>query len=207
MIRFLIISLFCLCALYRMAGATERIDLGEDLVVKTSPVFRYDVQSLCSQTAELAKQAQFQKPQGNWNSDFMLVDKSRRILHLMSSGKIFRSYHVALGSQPVGKKRQEGDNKTPEGLYSIGHKNSGSSYHLSLAVDYPNQADIDWARAKGVDPGGDIMIHGLPNATWQWPFLNHPNRNWTKGCVAVTNSEIEEIWEFVKEATLLELCP
>lgn len=217
MIRFLAISIFSLLVLYRWAHAAEAMTsefvdqdgtvYGEDLAIHYGKTFNPEVQSLCSQTGELEKQAQFQKPQGTWTADFLVVDKARRILHVMKAGKIFRSYHVALGKQPVGKKRQEGDNKTPEGLYSIGYKNSGSAFHLSLEVTYPNQADIDWARAHDVSAGGDIMIHGLPNEKWKWPFLGHPKKNWTRGCVAVTSDEIEEIWGYVKTATPLELCP
>lgn len=213
MIRFLVISVFSLLVLYRWAGAAETIEgyeeleFAEDLAIQYAPTFQPEFESLCSKTADLEKQAQFKKPTGAWTADFMVVDKKRRILHLMKAGKIFRSYYVALGKQPVGKKQKEGDNKTPEGLYSIGYRNSGSSFHLSLEITYPNQADIDWARKNGVSPGGDIMIHGLPNETWKWPFINHPKKNWTRGCVAVTNEEIQEIWGYVKTATPIELCP
>lgn len=212
MFRFLAISLFSLLVLYRWAQASESVDLqgldlGEDIAIQYAPEFQPEFQSLCAQTAALEKQAQFKKPAGTWVADFMVVDKKRKILHLMKAGKIFRSYNVALGKQPVGKKRKEGDNKTPEGLYSIGYRNSGSSFHLSLEITYPNQEDINWARQNGVSPGGDIMIHGLPNEEWKWAFLGHPKKNWTRGCVAVTNAEIEEIWQFVKSATPIELCP
>jgi len=209
--RFVLIAAFSLIALYKMAHAASfsGLNLGEDFVIKNSASvsFDYVTQSVCSRTAELEKQAHFQSPQGAWQADFLVVDKKRRILHLMKSGQIFRSYHVALGKKPVGKKRQEGDKKTPEGLYQIGYKNSASDFHLSLQISYPNQEDINWAREQGVDPGGDIMIHGLPNEAWKKLFINHPKSNWTRGCVAVNDQEIEEVWSYVQAGTMIELCP
>lgn len=185
----------------------DGLELADDLHVKTAPTFNYEYESVCSKTADLAKAAQFKKPSGDWKADFLAVDKKRKLLHAMKDGKIFRSFNMALGKSPTGKKRKEGDNKTPEGLYSIDYKNSGSSFHLSLHISYPNQADIDWARKNGVSPGGDIFVHGLPNEKWKWPFLNHPKKNWTRGCVAVTNEEIEELWVYVNRNTPIELCP
>lgn len=210
MLRFLTISLFCLFALYSVAQAqnSRELDMGQDFLLRNSSNPRLDaLASMCSQTSKLADLAQFRSPQGTWNADYLVVDKSRRILHLLSGGKIFRSYHVALGKKPTGKKRQEGDKKTPEGLYQIGYKNSASNFHLSLQISYPNQDDINWARKNGVDPGGDIMVHGLPNESWKKMFINHPKSNWTSGCVAVNDEEIEEIWKFVKAGTDIELCP
>ena len=189
MIRFLSISLFCLTALYGVAHASE-----------LAPDARG---TMCTQTAQLAKSAKFQTPAGNPIADFLVVDKSRRLLHLLAGGKIMRSYKMDLGKTPIGKKRQEGDNKTPEGWYQIGYKNSGSKFHLSLEITYPNQDDINWARKNGVSPGGDIMIHGRPNGVPGFLI----GKDWTRGCVAVKNSEIEEIWKYVKTGTDIELCP
>ncbi len=140
-------------------------------------------------------------------ADYVLVNKSKRQISLLRQGKVLKTYRMALGRSPEGKKRQEGDNKTPEGLYHIGYKNSASDFHLSLQIDYPNQDDINWARKNGVNPGGDIMVHGLPNSKWKRAFINHPKKDWTRGCVAVTNNEIEEIWGLVKTGTPIELCP
>lgn len=196
MIRFLSISLFCLLALYSFAQAKT--------MPENSSSFAFDARgSMCSQTAKLAEKAVYQTPAGDIEADFLVADKARRLLHLMSGGKIFRTYKVALGKSPVGKKRQEGDNKTPEGWYSIGYKNSASKFHLSLQISYPNQDDINWARKNGVDPGGDIMIHGKPNGIGGI-FVGG---DWTRGCVAVKNKEIEEIWNFVQSGTDIELCP
>lgn len=181
--------------------------LGEDIEIMNSSPIDYETQSVCGSLADLAKKARLSKPQGDWKADFVAVDKKRRLLHLMQEGRLFRSYHVALGKQPIGKKTQEGDNKTPEGLYMIDYRNSASSFHLSLHISYPNQEDINQARRRGVSPGGDIFIHGLPNEAWKRWFINHPKKNWTRGCVAVTNEEIEEIWGFVNKNTPIELCP
>jgi len=165
----------------------------------------FQVARLCPLAAQLAKQAKMSKPQGEHSADYIVVDKKRKLMHLMENGKVFRSFSVALGSSD-GKKRKEGDKKTPEGLYSIGYKNSASAFHRSLEITYPNQDDRDYARRNNVSPGGDIMIHGLPNESWKHAFLGHPSRNWTRGCVAVKDKEIEEIWEYVDRNTPVELC-
>ncbi len=180
------------------------------LILFSPLVNAQEVFTTCKHTKAMAQQAKFELDledlAGSPAVDFIAVDKARKLMHLMQNGKVVKSYNVALGSSD-GKKRQEGDKKTPEGLYSIGTRNSASKYHLSLEITYPNQDDIDWARKNGVSPGGDIMIHGLPNASWQIPFLKHPNRNWTTGCVAVTNEEIEEVWKLVKTSVPVEICP
>lgn len=167
--------------------------------------FDYYTTSICPQTAALAKQARYTKVGAPFVADFLVVDKARKIMHVMSGGKVYRTFKVALGKKD-GKKRQEGDKKTPEGLYYIGYKNSASDFHLSLEITYPNADDVEWARKRGVSAGGDIMVHGLPNEWWKRTFINHPKSNWTRGCVAVNNQEIEEIWGYVKTATPIELC-
>jgi murein L,D-transpeptidase YafK len=159
----------------------------------------------CQLTKTLSKQSHFGEARAN-KADFVLVDKSRRLVHLFRDNQIIKSFRVGLGSQPNGAKHQEGDGKTPEGSYYIDSRNSGSDYHLSLHVSYPDQEDINYARRKGVSPGGDIMIHGLPNESWKRIFIRHPS-DWTKGCVAVNNSEIEEIWDLVRVGTPIDLCP
>lgn len=208
MTRFLVIAAIALFALYSKAQESPAsVYLGEDVLVRNSKVYNYGEESICSKTANLAKEAKFKKPQGNFQADFIAVDKKRRLVHLMQDGKIFRSYNSALGREPVGKKMYEGDNKTPEGLYFIDYKNSASEFHLSLHISYPNQDDINRARKAGKDPGGDIMIHGLPDSAFKRMFINHPKKNWTRGCVAVNDGEIEEIWGYVKTNTPVELCP
>ncbi|HET9283317.1 MAG TPA: L,D-transpeptidase family protein [Candidatus Angelobacter sp.] len=117
-----------------------------------------------------------------------------------------RIYKVALGTAPVGPKRVEGDHKTPEGIYTIDAKNPQSQFHLSLHISYPDAADRERARKLGVKPGGAIMIHGLPP---RFAYLGalHRKVDWTDGCVAVTNAEIEEIWKLVPVGTRVEVRP
>lgn len=138
--------------------------------------------------------------------DRILVEKSARRLHLLSGEKIIRSYPVSLGRNPIGHKQKEGDNKTPEGLYHISHHKQDSSYHLALGISYPNEADRKFARDHGWKPGSHIMIHGQPNRA---PFMGrlHHRIDWTAGCIAVTNGEIEEIFAAVKDNTPVEIRP
>lgn len=135
----------------------------------------------------------------------ILVDKSERTLVLFSEGRPIRSYPISLGMNPVGHKRYEGDKRTPEGIYLIDGKNPNSAYHLSLHISYPNELDVRTARERGWDPGGQIMIHGLPTGliktSAKYEF------DWTDGCIAVSNAAIEEIWRLVDEGTLIEITP
>jgi murein L,D-transpeptidase YafK len=139
-------------------------------------------------------------------ADRIVILKSQRTMHLYRAGAIIKTYNVALGSQPVGAKTRQGDHRTPEGVYRIDARNSKSQFHLALHVSYPNQQDRDRARKLGISPGGDIMIHGLPDA---YAFLGslHRQRDWTEGCIAVTNAEIEEIWKLVPIGTEVEIKP
>lgn len=162
--------------------------------------------SYCHRLKEFASKPKWSLPSEFGEADQLVVDKSRHLLHVLSNEKLIRTYRVALGKgSPQGHKRKAGDNKTPEGNYFIEYKNSASDYHLSLKISYPNQDDINWARKNGVDPGGDIMIHGLPNSAIKRALINHP-KDWTKGCVAVNNREIEEIFDYVHSGTPIELC-
>ena len=135
-------------------------------------------------------------------ADLVLVFKGERRMELRRDGRAIRSYRISLGANPRGHKVQEGDERTPEGLYSLDWRNPKSSYYKSLHVSYPNEQDRDHAFRLGVDPGGMIMVHGLPN--WyrpglaDWLFLG---RDWTNGCIAVTNDEMEEIWHAVDDGT------
>jgi murein L,D-transpeptidase YafK len=137
-------------------------------------------------------------------ADFVLVDKSDRRLELWRGGEIIRSYRVALGGNPEGPKRQEGDQRTPEGDYVIDYRNPNSRYHLSLHVSYPSAADLLESGRRGVPPGGDIFIHGLPNG---WPASVAPKVDWTLGCIALDNAEIEEVWSLVPDGTPIRIVP
>lgn len=128
------------------------------------------------------------------------VHKADRKLYLFHNDKVLKTYDVALGFAPQGHKEFEGDGKTPEGLYYISHRNPGSNYHRSLRVSYPNEADVAYAKAAGKSPGGDIFIHGAPNG----PITQ---RDWTLGCVAVTDREMETIYAMVKPGTPIHILP
>src|SRR5262245_61526308 len=139
-------------------------------------------------------------------ADRVVIEKALRKLRLYQGERLVRSYRVALGRQPSGPKRCQGDNRTPEGRYRIVGRNINSHYHRSLRVSYPNDADRRFAREIGCNPGGDIMIHGLPNG-YGWIGKLHTRHDWTLGCIAVTNDEIDEIWTLVPNGTPVEIRP
>jgi murein L,D-transpeptidase YafK len=119
---------------------------------------------------------------------------------------VIRTYKIALGGNPVGPKESQGDNKTPEGTYIIDSRNRNSGYHLSLRISYPNEKDKMRAKELGVSPGGDIMIHGIKNGL-SWVGAYHAEVDWTKGCIAVTDEEMEEIDRLVPDGTIVEIRP
>ncbi len=145
-------------------------------------------------------------PEKPFHADKILVEKSQRRLTLLWHGTAVKSYRVALGRAPVERKQCEGDDRTPEGVYRIDSRNAGSAYHRALHVSYPNVADIAAARSRGCAPGGAIMIHGIRNG-FGWIGSLHTRRDWTKGCIAVTDTEIEEIWSAVPNGTAVEIRP
>ena len=139
-------------------------------------------------------------------ADRVLVEKAARRLTLLRGATPLKTYRVALGRAPVGPKEQEGDQRTPEGTYLINFHKADSDFHRALHLSYPNQRDIDQAAARGVSPGCDIMIHGIRNGLgWIGPF--HRRTDWTAGCIAVTDFEIEEIWRAVPDGTPIEIRP
>ena len=142
------------------------------------------------------------KPQ----ADLIVVEKAKRTMTLMSGDKVLKTYLVALGGHPVGPKERQGDSKTPEGSYTIASKTAHSQFHLSLRISYPNAADRERARRLGVNPGGDIFIHGLAPSFSRIGAL-HRRMDWTDGCIAVTDPEIEEIWKLVPVGARVEIKP
>ncbi|MEP2987730.1 MAG: L,D-transpeptidase family protein [Parasphingorhabdus sp.] len=137
-------------------------------------------------------------------ADRILVDKSDRLLILFKDdNEIARYPNIRFGDAPSGHKRFEGDERTPEGTYTIDGRNPGSSYHLSLRVSYPNVADRAYAEARGKSPGGDIFLHGQPNGYVGSPIA----RDWTDGCIALSNAEIEQIWNVVPDGAQIEIRP
>lgn len=134
----------------------------------------------------------------------VVVIKSERVLRLMAGDVVVKEYEIALGGQPKGPKQCEGDSRTPEGNYVLDYRNPASQFYKSIHVSYPNDEDRRGAKELGCDPGGDIMIHGLPPA---WSMLGQLHRavDWTLGCIAVTNAEIDEIWGAVSNGTPIEI--
>jgi tetratricopeptide (TPR) repeat protein len=139
-------------------------------------------------------------------ADKILIEKKERRLTLFSKGEVLKTYKIALGGNPNGPKERQGDNKTPEGTYIIDSRSKDSRYHLSLHISYPNEEDKKRAKELGVSPGGDIMIHGIKNS-FSWVGDFHKEVDWTKGCIAVTDEEIEEIERLVPNGTIVEIRP
>jgi murein L,D-transpeptidase YafK len=142
----------------------------------------------------------------NDEPDRIVVVKSERKLMLMHGETVLRSMNIALGLMPRGPKRQEGDFRTPEGQYVIEAKNPDSDYFLSLKVSYPNASDLATARRLGVDPGGQIMIHGLPNEP-KYDEATYKALDWTDGCIAVSNSDMVDLWRLTTVSMPIEIRP
>jgi murein L,D-transpeptidase YafK len=136
----------------------------------------------------------------------VLVHKRDRRMLLLRAGQVLREYTIALGGNPLGAKQELGDRRTPEGEYVLDWRNEDSEYHRSIHVSYPNEKDVRGAAERGVHPGGGIMIHGLPNGEG-WIGEAHRGLDWTKGCIAVTDQEMDEIWELVDDGTPIEIRP
>jgi murein L,D-transpeptidase YafK len=139
-------------------------------------------------------------------ADRIVIVKSERTLTLLNRGQILKTYKVALGGNPVGAKEKAGDKRTPEGEYVIDSKNAKSRFHLALHISYPNANDLKRARELGATPGGGVEIHGL-ESQYAWVGSLHRQVNWTAGCIAVTNAEIEEIWSLVEVGTPVDIRP
>jgi murein L,D-transpeptidase YafK len=140
--------------------------------------------------------------------DHVVINKADRKMELLSDSKVIKTYDIMLGANPVGAKQIEGDKKTPEGEYIISGRNPGSQFHRSLRISYPNKQDIDNAKKLGKSPGGDIMIHGLPNGTKNPELVTAKSAgDWTWGCISVTNKQIEEIWDIVPNGTRVTINP
>jgi murein L,D-transpeptidase YafK len=149
----------------------------------------------------------------NWNPlaagttiDRILVQKSARKLSIFCDGKQIKSYRIALGRNTVGAKQEEGDMKTPEGIYKIDGRNPQSSFHLALHISYPSDNDNKRAAARGVSAGFDVVIHGIRNGQG-WIGAFHRWNDWTAGCIAVTDEEIEELWRVTRDGTTIEIRP
>lgn len=139
-------------------------------------------------------------------ADKVLVEKGNRKLHLLRNGIPFRSFDIALGPAPEGDKEMEGDQRTPEGYYLLDGRNPDSDFFLSIHISYPNDRDLAEASRKGVDPGGQIMIHGQPNLpTFSQAY--YQREDWTNGCIAVSNSDMIDIWLMTPDFVPIEIVP
>jgi murein L,D-transpeptidase YafK len=138
--------------------------------------------------------------------DRIVVEKSPKRLSIFRDGNHIKSYQIALGRNPVGAKQEEGDMKTPEGIYKIDSRNAQSSFHLALHISYPSDEDDKCAAARGVSAGSDIMIHGIQNGRG-WIGAFHRWTDWTAGCIALTDEEIEELWRVAPDGTTVEIRP
>lgn len=138
--------------------------------------------------------------------DQVLVRKDQRMLYLMNDDDVVRSYRISLGGNPTGHKLFEGDARTPEGDYVLDWRNPGSDFYKSIHISYPNEQDRTLAQAWGLDPGGSIMIHGTPNDAGDMAFA-YEGLDWTNGCIAVSNAEMDEIWQLVNDGTPIQILP
>lgn len=136
--------------------------------------------------------------------DLVKVDKSERQMHLLYQGEVVKSYRIALGGNPKGHKRQEGDHRTPEGTYILDYKKEDSSYYRSMHINYPNQMDIADAEQRGVSAGSLIMVHGQPNGLG-WLAAKTQLRDWTRGCIALSNPEMDEFMALVQVGTPIQI--
>jgi murein L,D-transpeptidase YafK len=139
-------------------------------------------------------------------ADRVLVLKKQRTLQLLNHGKVIKSYKIALGGNPIGPKSREGDHRTPEGLYVLDSRNPDSQFYKSIHISYPNQHERAAARERSISPGGNVFVHGLPNG-YGFVGASHRLKDWTDGCIAVTNAEMDEIWKAVPNGTPIEIRP
>ena len=140
------------------------------------------------------------------HADRVIVLKKERILRLESHGREIKTYKVALGGDPIGAKTRQSDHKTPEGIYVLDFRNAHSKFYKAIHISYPSAHDRAAAREPGVSPGGDVFLHGLPNG-YGFVGAAHRLKDWTDGCIAVTNVEIDEIWAAVADGTPIEIRP
>ncbi len=147
----------------------------------------------------------------NTHIDKVEVFKAKREVQVLQNGQVVKTYKMRLGFDPVGHKTTEGDGKTPEGVYTLDWRNPNSQFYKSLHISYPNAQDVAQAEARGVSAGGDVMIHGSMKKTGGaegQPLYDYlPQQNWTLGCIAVSNRDMDELWQNVKDGTTIEIFP
>ncbi|MCF1427498.1 MAG: L,D-transpeptidase family protein [Shewanella sp.] len=138
--------------------------------------------------------------------DLVVVEKALRTMTLYQDGREVKRFHIAMGDSPTGHKLQEGDQRTPQGRYILDYKKQDSAFYRSIHISYPNAADRLRAEALGVSPGGQIMIHG-ENPNSELSPEEQQAFNWTNGCIAVTNKEMDELWQLIRPGTPIEIWP
>ncbi|MFA5353113.1 MAG: L,D-transpeptidase family protein [Thermodesulfovibrionales bacterium] len=136
----------------------------------------------------------------------VVVIKNKKLLMLLKDGEVLKAYKISLGKAPQGPKTREGDKRTPEGTYTLDYRKARSEYYRAFHISYPNEKDLENARRLGVSPGGGIELHGLPRNLEDVGGL-HRSLNWTDGCIAVTNREMDELWTLVADGTPIEIRP
>jgi murein L,D-transpeptidase YafK len=169
-------------------------------------VVRLACAAFCLALCAIASALSAQQSAPIQKADSILILKKDHVMELLAGGKVIRTYKVALGQGGLAPKQREGDARTPEGHYTIDAHSAESHYHKALHVSYPNTEDRKRAAKLGVAPGGAIMIHGLPNGKG-WVGARHRLYDWTLGCIAVTDEEIDEIWNLVPVGTPVEIRP
>lgn len=172
--------------------------------VKNTIVPSKDTVSSTFSTSEVTANTKAAATSYKTTIDKIFVDKSERSMQLLSGDNVVKTYHIALGESPIGHKRQQGDERTPTGIYTLDYKNENSIAHRSIHISYPNATDKAYAKALGVSPGSNIMIHGQMNGFGKLAWLNQ-QRDWTDGCIAVTNDEMNEIMDAVELGIAIEI--
>jgi murein L,D-transpeptidase YafK len=160
--------------------------------------------------AEKARREELKRRQENIRKNLqaerVVIEKSKRLMTVFAMNKPIATYQIALGRNPVGQKQCAGDNRTPEGVYSVIERKENSNFYRALRLSYPLAADIERAKSKNCPPGGNIMIHGLENG-FAYVGTAHRSVDWTNGCIAVTNEEMDQLWKLVRNGTIVEIRP
>lgn len=199
-VRFLLAALFALCLGCQAEQSTASSSKAQP---REEPAQEFEENT---QSATLESVFDLFPAEIPLKADQVQVYKASRRMDLMWEGERIRSYRISLGGNPLGHKQREGDSRTPEGEYIIDWRNPKSRFHLSLHISYPNREDRSRAAKEGVSPGGDIMIHGLPNG-WEAAGPALAGVDWTDGCIAVDNWAIREIWDAVPNGTPITILP
>ncbi|MBT1445766.1 L,D-transpeptidase family protein [Shewanella sp. JM162201] len=161
---------------------------------------------ICSLLVSVSALAQASTIRPGQKVDLVVVDKSASKMEVFFRGKLIKSYRIAMGDNPQGHKQKEGDQRTPQGRYTLDFKKADSAYYRSIHISYPNEEDVLRARALGIKPGGAIMIHGQDPKNPMTPE-EAQKFNWTNGCIAVTNNEMDELWQLIDPGTPIEIWP